>query len=82
MFGVDVDIARRDVISASMNDFQICHKIFLLCATKNARLSNADRLMEILVELYDISWDVILFTETRRASGIFQFDSDNLYGQV
>ena len=47
-------------------------------ATKNARLSNADRLMEILAELYDISWDVILFTETRRASGIFQLDNGHV----
>ena len=44
-------------------------RIGLFVASKNARLSSLDRLMDIiLVELDGISWDVILFTETRRSS--------------
>ena len=46
--------------------------------TKNAKLSNDDRLMEILVELENESWDIVLFTETRRPSEYLQLDHDHI----
>lgn len=45
-----------------------CLEIF----AKNARLNNADRLSELAVELGPISWDLILFSETRSSHHIVE----------
>lgn len=36
---------------------------------KNARLTHTDRFAELRLELHDVEWDVVLFSETRFANG-------------
>ena len=48
----------------------------LVVYTKNARLHSDTKFAELLGDLHDIgdTWDVVLFSETRRASGAVDFD--------
>ena len=58
---------------------------------KNARVLSVPKLTQLLAELSTISWDVILFSETRRPSGkhisdgghvLFTHLEDNMYAGV
>ena len=61
-----VDRFGRHTISAFMKLCSYISQVVVL--TKNAKLSNEDRFAEILVELYGIEWDIVLFTEMRMQS--------------
>ena len=41
---------------------------------KNARLNSPQRINFLLAELSDVSWDIILFSETRAASATVILD--------
>ena len=43
--------------------------------TKNARLSTPERLTALLHELQGAIWDVVLFSETRTATGTYVLDN-------
>ena len=58
--------------------FRIRNLSSFVVLTRNAKLSKDDRLMEILVELENESWDIVLFTETRRPSEYLQLDQDHI----
>ena len=51
---------------------------FSLTHTKNARLNNEDRIAEVLIELINVHWDVICFTETRAESNILQLEDGHI----
>ena len=46
--------------------------------TKSTRIHTIEKLLQVLAELQDVLWDVILFSETRAASGILTLDGDHV----
>ena len=52
----------------------------LVVFAKNARINNSTQQTQLLAELRDISWDIVLFSETRMQSGHHILDGGhNLY---
>ena len=51
--------------------------------TKNAHIHTNEKLSQVLTELKNVSWDVILFSETRAASGTVALDGGHvLYSHI
>ena len=53
--------------SGTPNGFKILGDFVVI--TKNARIHTAEKLLQVLAELQNVRWDVILFSETRASSG-------------
>ena len=74
-----VDRSGRHITSAFKKSCSNISQVVVF--TKNAKLSNEDRFAEILVELYGIEWDIVLFTETRMQSETLELqDGHILFG--
>ena len=59
----------------------VCHSLGndrLIAFTKNARIGSEERIAEALVELSQIEWDIILFTEARCDTGEYHLDGNHI----
>ena len=58
----------KELIHKSAADNDVAYTKFIVYI-KNARIQNKDRIAELLLELRDVDWDIVMFSETRLKSG-------------
>jgi len=63
-------LLRSGGISEGNND----HKFDFIVLAKNARIHTNDRIVQVLAELENEAWDIVLFSETRAATNMVILD--------